>query len=52
MNKKKRKINITIKRQRLELLRTIASEEGWPLEELHQISKRLEKSKEQSRKSG
>ena len=36
MNKKdsKKRLNITIKRQRLELLRTIAFEEGWNLEEL------------------
>jgi hypothetical protein len=46
----KKKLNITIKRQQLELLRVIASEEDWDLQYL--IDNYFPKSKKKSEKSG
>jgi len=45
----KKKLNIIIKRQQLELLRVIASEEGWDLKEL--INNYFPKSNKKSSKS-
>lgn len=45
----KKKLNITIKRQQLELLRVIASEEDWDLQYL--IDNYFPKSKKKSEKS-